>query len=49
MGADDKTIVVATDKLVGYLMSETHPIGQYKALFFLGLGYKPEIPERPEG
>lgn len=46
MEPEDRAVVVATEKLIGYLMSETHPIGQYKASFFLGLGYKPEFPER---
>lgn len=29
-------------KLHAYLLSRTHPIGRFKAAFFLALGYSPE-------
>ena len=31
--------IVTTDKLRAYLLSDAHPVGQYKALFFKNLGY----------
>jgi Domain of unknown function (DUF4926) len=31
--------VIAPEKLRDYLLSPTHPIGRYKALFFRTLGY----------
>ncbi len=35
---------VPPDKLGGYLLSSTHPEGQYKARYFLALGYAPDAP-----
>lgn len=32
--------VIAPEKLRDYLLSQTHPIGRYKALFFRTLGYE---------
>jgi Domain of unknown function (DUF6883) len=29
-------------KLHGYLLSSSHPVGRFKARFFLALGYSPE-------
>ncbi|MCE9595381.1 MAG: adhesin [Planctomycetes bacterium] len=31
--------VIDNAKLVGYLLSSTHPVGRYKARFFLQVGY----------
>lgn len=31
--------VVDTAKIRGYLLSQAHPVGRFKAVFFLGLGY----------
>jgi hypothetical protein len=33
---------VPPEKLTGYLLSETHPIGKAKAKYFRGLGYHDE-------
>ena len=30
---------------MGYLLSEVHPIGRWKAEFFRSLGYSPEAPD----
>jgi hypothetical protein len=35
---------VDLEKVTGYLLSETHPIGKVKAKFFKGLGFVPELP-----
>jgi hypothetical protein len=32
-------------KIVGYLLSEVHPIGRWKAEFFRSLGYTPDAPD----
>ena len=45
MEIDPAEVVIAGEKLTGYLLSKTHPIGRYKSAFFLGLGYKPEEPD----
>ncbi len=34
--------IVDPAKLHGYLLSRSHPIGRFKAAFFLALGYSPE-------
>jgi hypothetical protein len=34
--------LVEPEKLHGYILSTTHPVGQLKATFFLGLGYSAE-------
>lgn len=34
--------VIDPRKLHGYLLSRTHPVGRFKAAFFLALGYSPE-------
>ena len=34
--------VVDPAKLHGYLLSRGHPVGRFKAAFFLALGYSPE-------
>lgn len=38
--------VIPHEKLYGYLLSEAHPIGRFKASFFAGLGYKSETWQR---
>ncbi len=35
-------------KLHGYLLSRSHPVGRFKAAFFLALGYSPEDWQRLE-
>ena len=45
MKIDPANVVIATEKLTGYLLSKVHPIGRYKSAFFFGLGYTPEKPE----
>lgn len=30
---------IEADKLEGYLLSETHPVGRFKAKFFRGVGF----------
>jgi len=30
---------IEADKLEGYLLSETHPVGKFKAKFFRGVGF----------
>ena len=34
--------VIDPAKLHGYLLSRSHPVGRFKAAFFLALGYSPE-------
>lgn len=34
--------VIEPAKLHGYLLSDSHPVGRFKAAFFLGLGYSSE-------
>jgi hypothetical protein len=46
MSIDPANAVVSTEKLTGYLLSRSHPIGRYKSPFFLGLGYAAENPDR---
>jgi len=36
---------IPEDKLVGYLLSEVHPVGRWKAEFFRSLGYSAEAPD----
>lgn len=31
--------VVSADKICEYLLSDAHPVGRFKAVFFAGLGY----------
>ena len=33
--------VIDPAKLHGYLLSRSHPVGRFKAVFFLALGYSP--------
>lgn len=35
-----KNAYVSKEKLVDYILSETHPVGSTKAKFFRGLGFK---------
>jgi hypothetical protein len=44
MELDPAKAVVASEKLTGYLLSRTHPIGRYKSAFFLGLGFSSDEP-----
>ncbi len=37
----DRAVVEAA-KLRDYLLSQTHPVGRFKAAFFLALGYSPD-------
>ena len=34
--------IIDPAKLHGYLLSRSHPVGRFKAAFFLALGYSPE-------
>ena len=34
-----KNVIISKEKLTKYLLSETHPIGRFKAKFFRGLGF----------
>ncbi len=34
--------VIDQAKVQGYLLSRNHPVGRFKAAFFLALGYSPE-------
>lgn len=34
--------VIESAKVHGYLLSRTHPIGRFKAAFFVALGYSPD-------
>ncbi len=34
--------IIEPEKLHSYILSATHPVGQFKATFFLGLGYSAE-------
>lgn len=36
---NSKQAIVPEKKLVGYLLSETHALGRFKARFFRGLGF----------
>jgi len=38
----DRAVIDPT-KLHGYLLSRHHPVGRFKAAFFLGLGYSPGV------
>ncbi len=40
--------VVPSDKIIGYLLSLTHPDGRDKAIFFMAFGFTPEKPEQLE-
>ena len=44
MKLDPTKAVIAGEKLTGYLLSKTHPIGRYKSGFFLGLGFSSDEP-----
>jgi hypothetical protein len=39
MRLDVESAIIPMEKLRDYLLSRTHPIGRYKATFFLNLGY----------
>ena len=34
--------VIESAKVLGYLLSRSHPVGRFKAAFFLALGYSPD-------
>ncbi len=40
--------VMPSDKIIGYLLSLTHPDGRDKAIFFMSFGFIPEKPEQLE-
>ncbi len=42
---DPATAIISRDKVTGYLLSFSHPIGRYKAAFFATLGYSADAPE----
>jgi hypothetical protein len=42
---DPATAIISRDKVTGYLLSLSHPIGRYKAAFFASLGYTADAPE----
>ena len=42
---DPATAIISRDKITGYLLSLSHPIGRYKAAFFATLGYSADAPE----
>lgn len=42
---DPANVFISREKLTGYLLSRTHPVGSHKSVFFLGLGYKAEEPD----
>lgn len=42
---DAAAAIISAQKLRHYLLSTTHPIGRYKAAFFIGLGYTTEASE----
>jgi hypothetical protein len=44
-GISPTAALIARDKVVGYLLSRAHPVGRYKAAFFMAMGYAPEAPE----
>ncbi len=41
-------VCIDRNKIVGYLLSEKHPTGKFKAKFFIGLGFSPSEPEQLE-
>jgi hypothetical protein len=41
--------IVPSSKLRDYLLSESHPVGRFKARFFLTLGFRPDSAEVLEG
>jgi hypothetical protein len=42
---DPTAAIISRDKITGYLLSSSHPIGRYKAAFFASLGYSLDAPE----
>lgn len=34
-----KNAIIKREKLIHYLLSTTHPVGRYKAVFFRGIGF----------
>ena len=32
-------VIVPEDKIIGYLLSDSHPVGKSKAYYFMALGY----------
>jgi len=43
-----KSAIIPPEKLVGYLLEPSHPVGGPKADWFLLMGYRPENPQRLE-
>ena len=37
-----RDVVVSGNKIAGYLLSLSHPVGRSKAQFFLGFGFRPD-------
>ena len=37
-----ENVIIEAEKLSGYILSSTHPLGRYKAAFFARLGYSSE-------
>lgn len=42
---DPAKAIISREKVTGYLLSSSHPIGRYKAAFFASLGYSVAAPE----
>jgi hypothetical protein len=42
---DPATAIISRDKVAGYLLSPSHPIGRYKAAFFASIGYSIDASE----
>jgi hypothetical protein len=42
---DPSSAIISREKVTGYLLSSSHPIGRYKAAFFATLGYSADSPD----
>ena len=42
---DPCSALISREKVTGYLLSDLHPVGRYKAAFFARLGYSARAPE----
>lgn len=42
---DPSAALISREKVTGYLLSDSHPVGRYKAAFFKRLGYSADAPE----
>jgi hypothetical protein len=45
---DPERVFIDTAKLRAYLLSDSHPVGRFKAAFFRSLGYTHERPDELE-